>query len=285
MPDYPKPPFPDQPQPMPGKTARMDPEPDHGEQSYKGSGRLAGKHAIITGGDSGIGRAVAIAYAREGADLLISYLSEEEDAQSVAELVEAEGRKCILMAGDIAEPAHCRAIIERAVSELGDLDILVNNAAHQATFEEIEEISDEEWQYTFATNIHAMFYLVKAATKHLEGGGTIINTASVNADMPRPQLLAYATTKGAIQNFTAGLAQMLADKGIRVNCVAPGPVWTPLIPSTMPPDMVREFGKNIPMGRPAQPAELAAPYVMLASEEASFISGATIAVTGGKPIL
>ena len=285
MPDYPKPPFPDQPQPMPGKTARMDPEPDHGEQSYKGSGRLAGKRAIITGGDSGIGRAVAIAYAREGADLLISYLSEEEDAQSVAELVEAEGRKCILMAGDIAEPAHCRAIIERAVSELGDLDVLVNNAAHQATFEEIEEISDEEWQYTFATNIHAMFYLVKAATRHLECGGTIINTASVNADMPRPQLLAYATTKGAIQNFTAGLAQMLADKGIRVNCVAPGPVWTPLIPSTMPPDMVREFGKNIPMGRPAQPAELAAPYVMLASEEASFISGATIAVTGGKPIL
>ena len=285
MPDYPKPPFPDQPQPMPGKTARMDPEPDHGEQSYKGSGRLAGKRAIITGGDSGIGRAVAIAYAREGADLLISYLSEEEDAQSVAELVEAEGRKCILMAGDIAEPAHCRAIIERAVSELGDLDVLVNNAAHQATFEEIEEISDEEWQYTFATNIHAMFYLVKAATRHLECGGTIINTATVNADMPRPQLLAYATTKGAIQNFTAGLAQMLADKGIRVNCVAPGPVWTPLIPSTMPPDMVREFGKNIPMGRPAQPAELAAPYVMLASEEASFISGATIAVTGGKPIL
>ncbi|TCU51857.1 hypothetical protein EDF58_11830 [Novosphingobium sp. PhB57] len=285
MPDYPKPPFPDQPQPMPGKTARMDPEPDHGEQSYKGSGRLAGKRAIITGGDSGIGRAVAIAYAREGADLLISYLSEEEDAQSVAELVEAEGRKCILMAGDIAESAHCRAIIERAVSELGGLDILVNNAAHQAMFEEIEEISDEEWQYTFATNIHAMFYLVKAATKHLEGDGAIINTASVNADMPRPQLLAYATTKGAIQNFTAGVAQMLADKGIRVNCVAPGPVWTPLIPSTMPPDMVREFGKNVPMGRPAQPAELAAPYVMLASEEASFISGATIAVTGGKPIL
>lgn len=285
MPDYPKPPFPDQPQPMPGKTARMAPEPDHGEQSYKGSGRLVGKRAIITGGDSGIGRAVAIAYAREGADLLISYLSEEEDAQSVAELVEAEGRKCILMAGDIAEPAHCRAIIERAVSELGGLDILVNNAAHQATFEDIEEISDEEWQYTFAANIHAMFHLVKAATRHLEGGGTIINTASVNADMPRPQLLAYATTKGAIQNFTAGLAQMLADKGIRVNCVAPGPVWTPLIPSTMPPEMVREFGKNIPMGRPAQPAELAPPYVMLASEEASFISGATIAVTGGKPIL
>jgi len=285
MPDYPKPPFPDQPQPMPGKTARMAPEPDHGEQSYKGSGRLVGKRAITTGGDSGIGRAVAIAYAREGADLLISYLSEEEDAQSVAELVEAEGRKCILMAGDIAEPAHCRAIIERAVSELGGLDILVNNAAHQATFEDIEEISDEEWQYTFAANIHAMFHLVKAGTRHLEGGGTMINTASVNADMPRPQLLAYATTKGAIQNFTAGLAQMLADKGIRVNCVAPGPVWTPLIPSTMPPEMVREFGKNIPMGRPAQPAELAPPYVMLASEEASFISGATIAVTGGKPIL
>ena len=221
MPDYPKPPFPDQPQPMPGKTARMDPQPDHGEQSYKGSGKLAGKRAIITGGDSGIGRAVAVAYAREGADLLISYLNEEEDAQSVAKLVEAEGRKCVLMAGDIAQPAHCRAIVERAVSELGGLDILVNNAAHQATFEEIEEISDEEWQYTFATNIHAMFYLVKAATKYLKDGGTVINTASVNADMPRPQLLAYATTKGAIQNFTAGLAQLLAQKGIRVNCVAP----------------------------------------------------------------
>jgi len=285
MPDFPEPPFPDQPQPMPGKTARMDPEPDHGEKSYKGSGKLEGKRAIITGGDSGIGRAVAIAYAREGADLLISYLNEEEDAQCVAELVEAEGRKCILMAGDISEPAHCRAIVERAVGELGGVDILVNNAAHQATFEQVEEISDEEWQYTFATNIHAMFYLVKSATKHLAGGGTIINTASVNADMPKPQLLAYATTKGAIQNFTAGLAQLLADKDIRVNCVAPGPVWTPLIPSTMPPDMVRDFGKNTPMGRPAQPAELAAPYVMLASEEATYISGATIAVTGGKPIL
>jgi NAD(P)-dependent dehydrogenase (short-subunit alcohol dehydrogenase family) len=283
--NYPKPPFPDQPQPMPGLTAKMDPVPDHGEDSYEGSGRLAGKKAIITGGDSGIGRAVALAFAREGADVLVSYLNEDEDARETQRLVESAGRTCVLMPGDISEPAHCRAIVDRAVSELGGLDVLVNNAAHQATFSDVEDISDEEWDITFRTNIHAMFYLSKAAVPHMKEGGSIINTTSVNADTPSPQLLAYATTKGAIQNFTGGLAQLLAEKGIRVNCVAPGPVWTPLIPSTMPAEKVTSFGEQVPMKRPGQPAELAPAYVMLASDEASYISGATIAVTGGKPII
>ncbi|MFL0415858.1 SDR family oxidoreductase [Sphingomonas sp. 179-A 2A2 NHS] len=285
MTDYPSPPFPDQPQPVPGRTAVMDPVPDHGETSYRGSGRLAGKRAVITGGDSGIGRAVAIAFAREGADVLISYLDEDEDARDTARLIEEAGRKAVLMPGDIQSAEHCRAIIARAVDELGGLDILVNNAAHQQTIDDVDELSDEEWETTFRTNIHAMFYLTKAATPHLGRGGSIINTTSVNADTPSPQLLAYATTKGAIQNFTGGLAQLLADKGIRVNCVAPGPVWTPLIPSTMPAEKVKTFGEQVPMKRPAQPAELAAPYVMLASDEASYISGATVAVTGGKPVI
>jgi NAD(P)-dependent dehydrogenase (short-subunit alcohol dehydrogenase family) len=283
--NYPKPPFPDQPQPMPGHTAKMDPVPDHGEESYKGSGRLAGKKAIITGGDSGIGRAVALAFAREGADLLVSYLNEDEDARETQRLVESAGRTCVLMPGDISRPEHCRAIVDRAVAELGGLDVLVNNAAHQATFSDVEDISDEEWDITFRTNIHAMFYLSKAAVPHMKEGASIINTTSVNADTPSPQLLAYATTKGAIQNFTGGLAQLLAEKGIRVNCVAPGPVWTPLIPSTMPAEKVTKFGEQVPMKRPGQPAELAPAYVMLASDEASYISGATIAVTGGKPII
>ena len=285
MPDYPKPPFPDQPQPMPGLTRKMQPVPDHGERSYRGSGRLEGRKVILTGGDSGIGRAVAIAFAREGADLLIAYLNEDEDAAAVKALVEEAGRTCLLVPGDISDPAHCRAIVDKAASELGGIDVLVNNAAHQNTFESIGEISDEEWQLTFATNIHAMFYLTKAAVPHMKPGSAIINTASINSDLPKPQLLAYATTKGAIQNFTAGLAQLLGGKGIRANAVAPGPVWTPLIPSTMPPEMVREFGGNTPLGRPAQPAELAPAYVMLASVEASYVSGATVAVTGGKPIL
>ena len=282
---FPRPPFPEQQQPMPGSSAAMDPQPDHGEESYKGSGRLAGKKAVITGGDSGIGRAVALAFAREGADVLVSYLNEEEDAAETKRLVEGAGRRCLLVPGDIQDAAHCRGIIDRAVSELGGIDILVNNAAHQASFTDIEEISDEEWDVTFRTNIHAMFYLTKAATPHMREGSSIINTTSVNADTPSPQLLAYATTKGAIQNFTGGLAQLLAEKGIRVNCVAPGPVWTPLIPSTMPPEKVKNFGKQVPMQRPAQPKELAPVYVMLATDEASYVSGATVAVTGGKPIL
>jgi NAD(P)-dependent dehydrogenase (short-subunit alcohol dehydrogenase family) len=270
---------------MPGSSAAMDPQPDYGEGSYRGSGRLTDKAAIITGGDSGIGRAVALAYAREGADVLVSYLNEEEDAQETRRLIEAAGRKAVLVPGDIKDPAHCRAIVERAIEEFGHLDILVNNAAHQATFESIDEISDEEWDATFRTNIHAMFYLCKAAAPHMPEGSAIINTTSVNADTPNPQLLAYATTKGAIQNFTGGLAQLLAEKGIRVNCVAPGPIWTPLIPSTMPPEKVREFGSQVPMKRPGQPVELATAYVMLAEPGSSYVSGATIAVTGGKPII
>ncbi|MFB6464417.1 SDR family oxidoreductase [Bradyrhizobium tunisiense] len=285
MTDYPRPPYPSQQQPMPGSTRAMKPRPDHGEESYKGSGRLAGKKALITGGDSGIGRAVAIAYAREGADIVISYLNEDEDAAEVKALVEREGRKAILMPGDIGNPEHCRAIVRHTVEELGGIDILVNNAAHQATFGDIGDISDEEWQLTFETNIHAMFYLTKAAVPHMRPGAAIINTASVNSDMPNPTLLAYATTKGAIQNFTGGLAQMLAEKGIRVNAVAPGPIWTPLIPSTMSEERVKNFGKQVPMQRAGQPAELATAYVMLADPLSSYTSGATLAVTGGKPFI
>jgi hypothetical protein len=285
MTDEPKPPFPDQEQPIPGSSAAMDPVPDYGEDSYKGSGRLEGKKALITGADSGIGRAVALAYAREGADVFVSYLSEDEDAAETKRLVEAAGRQCWLLAGDISKPQMCKDLVRQAVQQMGRIDILVNNAAHQQTFEDITEIPDEEWELTMATNISAMFYITKAAVPHMPEGSSIINTSSVNADNPSPQLLAYATTKGAIQNFTAGLAQMLAEKGIRANTIAPGPVWTPLIPSTMPPEKVKDFGKQVPMGRPAQPKELAAPYVMLATAEASYISGATIAVTGGKPII
>jgi NAD(P)-dependent dehydrogenase (short-subunit alcohol dehydrogenase family) len=285
MVDHPVPPFPAQPQAMPGFTNRMVPRPDHGETSYKGFGRLSGMKAIITGGDSGIGRAVAIAYAREGADVLISYLSEDEDAEETRRLVEDAGQKAVLVAGDIQSAAHCREIVKRAVQELGGIDILVNNAAHQATFKDIADISDDEWELTFRVNIHSMFYLTKAAVAYMRPGAAIINTASINADDPNPTLLAYATTKGAIQNFTAGLAQLLAEKGIRANAVAPGPIWTPLIPSTMSEDRVSSFGQQVPMKRPGQPAELATAYVMLADPLSSYISGATIAVTGGKPIL
>jgi NAD(P)-dependent dehydrogenase (short-subunit alcohol dehydrogenase family) len=285
MSSYPNPPFNSPQQDPPGVTTKMDPVPDHGERSYKGFGRLFNKRAVITGGDSGIGRAVALAYAREGADILISYLSEDDDAKATAALVDEAGRKAVLLRGDVQEPHHCKAIIEKAVAELGGIDILVNNAAHQATFKEIEDISDEEWDLTFRVNIHAMFYLTKAAVPHMREGGVIINTASINSDAPNPTLLAYATTKGAIHNFTAGLAQLLAKKGIRANAVAPGPIWTPLIPSTMPKDTVSKFGENTPMKRPGQPAELATAYVMLADPLSSYVTGATIAVTGGRPFL
>ncbi|AOG09332.1 SDR family oxidoreductase [Agrobacterium sp. RAC06] len=285
MADYPTPPFSQKKVPMPGRTSDMDPRPDHGEESYKGSGKLEGLKAIITGGDSGIGRAVAIAYAREGADVLLSYIEEDEDAQDTARWVEKAGRKAVLVRGDIQNADHCREIVDTAVRELGGVDILVNNAAHQASFDDITEIPDEEWELTFRVNIHAMFYLTKAAVPHMKNGGSIINTASINSDSPSPHLLAYATTKGAIQNFTAGLAQMLAEKNIRANAVAPGPIWTPLIPSTMPEEKVKNFGKQVPMKRPGQPAELQTAYVMLADPLSSYVSGATIAVTGGKPII
>lgn len=282
---YAKPPFPEQKQEVPGTEEEMTPDADHGEKTYKGSGKLEGRKAIITGGDSGIGRAVAIAFAREGADVLISYLSEDEDAKETARYVEEAGRKAVLVAGDISEEEHCKKIIQKAVDEFGQIDVLVNNAAFQMSRESLQDVPSEEWDYTFRTNIYAMFYLCKAAEPHMKPGSTIVNTTSVNAYKPRPTLLAYAATKGAIQNFTAGLGQLLAEKGIRVNCVAPGPVWTPLIPSTMPAEQVKTFGKDTPLKRPGQPAELAPIYVLLASQDSSYMTGSTVQVTGGTPTI
>ena len=284
-PARPHPPQPEQQQSPPGSTGALRPKPDHGEESYRGSGRLAGKAAIITGADSGIGRAVAIAFAREGADVLISYLEEHEDARETARWVEQAGRRAVVVPGDVAEEGYCKAIIDRAISEFGQLSILVNNAAMQRSHEGIEDITAEEWDRTFRTNIYSQFYLCKAAIPHMKPGSAIVNTTSINAKNPSPSLLAYATTKGAIANFTAGLAQLVAAKGIRVNCVAPGPIWTPLIPSTMPEEAVKTFGQNTPLGRAGQPAELAPAYVLLASDEASYMTGALIPVTGGRPML
>ncbi len=282
---YAQPPYPEQEQDVPGTTLAMDPVPDHGETSYKGSGKLVGRRAIITGGDSGIGRAVAIAFAREGADVLIAYLNEDVDARNTAQYVEQAGGKAILVAGDISDEQHCKQIIDTALSELGGIDILVNNAAFQMPRESLQDVSSEEWDRTFKTNIYPMFYLCKFAEPHLRPGATIINTTSVNAYQPKPTLIAYASTKGAIQNFTANLAQLWGEKGIRVNCVAPGPIWTPLIPSTFPGTDVSKFGENVPLKRAGQPAELAATYVLLASEGSSYITGATIQVTGGTPTI
>ena len=276
---------PEQSQTPPGTLGEMDPKPDHGEETYTGSGKLTGKAAIITGGDSGIGRAVAIAFAREGADVLISYLDEHDDAKDTARYVEEAGRRCVLVAGDLSDRAHAKTIVPRAVEEFGKVDVLVNNAAFQMTHQTLDEISDEEWDHTVATNLTAMFVLCKDAVPHMQPGGSIINSSSVNSDMPKPSLAPYAMTKAGIANFTASLAQMYADKGIRANSVAPGPVWTPLIPATMPAETVAEFGGQVPMGRAAQPAELAPVYVLLASDEASYVSGARVAVTGGNPIL
>jgi NAD(P)-dependent dehydrogenase (short-subunit alcohol dehydrogenase family) len=281
----PRPPFPKQQQPPPGETAKLDPPADHGEESYRGSGRLEGCTAIVTGGDSGIGRAICIAFAREGADVVISYLSEHKDAEETASWVRKAGRKAILVPGDVADEQHCKNLVNRAITELGHLEILVNNAAFQRTHEKLADFSSEEIQRTFQTNIVSMFHLAKLAAGKMKPGSSIINTASIQADHPSPQLLAYATTKGAIANFTAGLAQLVAGDGIRVNAVAPGPVWTPLIPSTMPPEQAAKFGASSPFGRPAQPAELAPAYVFLASGDASYVSGAVLPVTGGKPVL
>ncbi|OBJ83946.1 NAD(P)-dependent oxidoreductase [Mycobacterium gordonae] len=277
--------FAEQQQPVPGVQGQMDPVPDCGENSYSGSGKLTGKSAIITGGDSGIGRAVAIAFAREGADVLLAYLSEDEDARDTARYVEDAGRKCVLVSGDLSDPQHCRAVVDRAVSEFGRIDVLVNNAAYQMTHETLEEISDEEWDHTFRLNVGAYFYLAKAALPHMGSGSSIIGSSSVNSDSPNPTLAPYAATKAAIANLSASLAQMLGPKGIRVNSVAPGPIWTPLIPATMPAEKVKSFGDNVPLGRAGQPAELAPVYVLLASDDASYISGARVAVTGGRPIL
>ncbi|MDI2142287.1 MULTISPECIES: SDR family oxidoreductase [unclassified Pseudomonas] len=285
MTDYPTPPFPQQAQAVPGSQRKMEPYPDCGEQSYTGSGRLAGKIALITGADSGIGRAVAIAFAREGADVAVAYLNEHEDARETARWVEQAGRQCLLLPCDIAQKAHCQALVNQTVERFGRIDVLVNNAAFQMTHETFEEIPDDEWLMTFDVNITAIFRLCQAALKHMGRGASIINTSSVNSDMPKPTLLAYATTKGAIANFTGGLAQMLGPRGIRVNCVAPGPIWTPLIVSTMPDEEVQHFGEQTPLGRPGQPVEVAPIYVLLASDEASYITGQRYGVTGGKPML
>ncbi len=279
-----KAPFKKQTQDFPGHSSKMEPKPDHGEESYRGSGRLLGKKVLITGGDSGIGRAVAIAFAREGADLVVSYLDEHEDADDTKRWVEKAGRRCVLAPGDICRPAHCEALVKQAMDQLGGLDILVNNAAYQKVTSSFDEITIEDWDRTFQTNISAMFYLTKFAVPHMPKGGAIVNTSSVNAKKPMATLIPYSATKAAIANFTLGLAQALAEKAIRVNAVLPGPIWTPFIPAGMMPEQIEAFGSETPFKRPGQPAELASAYVMLASAESSYTSGALIVVSGGTPL-
>jgi hypothetical protein len=280
----PKPPFPEQEQEPVGLESEMQPRPDYGEESYRGSGKLQGKAALITGGDSGIGRAVALAYAREGADVLISYLDEHSDAKETVRIVEKEGRRCVPVAGDIGDEAHCQQLVQRAIQEFGKLDILVNNAAYQELVENIQDVTEEMLMRTYRTNIFSMFYLCKAALPQMQPGSTVINTTSIQAYLPSPTLIPYSTTKGAILTFTKALSDEAIKQGIRVNAVAPGPVWTPLIPSSFSGDKVSEFGKTTPMGRPGQPAELAPVYVFLASQDSSYITGECIGVTGGKPL-
>ena len=281
---YPRPPFDTPTQGFPGRTGDMHPKPDHGEESYKGSGRLAGKAALITGGDSGIGRAVAIAYAREGADVAIGYLDEEKDARDTASWVEKAGRKALLLPGDISDPALCRSLVSKTVEAFGKLDVLVNNGAYQQPFESLDACSDDEWQKHFAVNVHSQFYLTKAAVAVMQPGSVMITTASVNTKHPTPKLFAYSATKGALGNMVMSWAQLLAEKGIRVNGVLPGPIWTPFIPAGMDSEDIKSFGSKVPYGRPGQPVEVAPPYVMLASDESSYISGALVTVAGGMPI-
>ena len=284
---YPQPQYPEQDQrdQHPGLEGEMQPEPDYGYETYRGTGRLEGKAAIITGGDSGIGRAVALAFAREGADVVISYLPEEEpDAQETAQVVEEAGKRAVKVPGDISEEAQCQAVVQTAVDEFGKIDVLVNNAAHQMTVSGISDISTELLDRTFKTNIYAMFWLVQAALPHMQEGGSIINVASIQAYQPSPTLLPYSATKGAIVTFTKGLAMEVVQYGLRANSVAPGPVWTPIIPASMPGETVSQFGGTSPMGRPAQPAELAPAFVFLASQESSFVNGETLGVTGGQPL-
>jgi NAD(P)-dependent dehydrogenase (short-subunit alcohol dehydrogenase family) len=280
----PKPPFPKQEQEPVGIESKMEPRPDYGYESYEGRGRLTDRAALITGGDSGIGRAVALAFAREGADVLISYLDEHSDAEETVNAVEETGRHALSVAGDVGDPAHCHELVQRAVGEFGHLEILVNNAAYQATYDSITEIPTDEIERVFRTNLFAQFYLCQAAIPHMKPGSVIINTASVQAYDPSPGLIHYAVSKGAIRTFTQALAQQLIEQGIRVNAVAPGPVWTPLIAMSFDGDEVSEFGKQSPMGRPAQPAELAPVYVFLASDESRYIVGDVIGVTGGTPL-
>jgi NAD(P)-dependent dehydrogenase (short-subunit alcohol dehydrogenase family) len=277
--------IPEQKQEPPGYESQMQPAADHGERSYVGHGRLEGKKTVITGADSGIGRAVAIAFAREGADVVLSYLDEDDDAHETARWVEDAGRTAVLVRGDLAEASVCETVIDTAVESLGGIDVLVNNAAYQRTYEHLEDVSDEEWQRHLDVNLTAMFRLCKLALPHMSSGASIINTSSVNSDQPKPTLIPYSVTKAGIANFSASLGSQLASRGIRVNSVAPGPIWTPLIPSTIPPDQVEGFGEATPIGRPGQPAELAPVFVLLASDEASYVIGARIAVTGGTPIL
>ena len=279
---YPRPPFPKQEQSLPGDDDRLDPAPDHGEDSYIGSGRLAGLATIITGSDSGIGKAVAIAFAREGADVLISYLDEGDDARKTAEIVEAEGRRAIAVAGDLQDEAHCRRLVEQARDEFGRIDILVNNAAFQERRERIEDIPTDEWERTIRTNLTATFWMCREAVPAMQPGASIINVSSIQATQPSANLLAYASTKGALVTYSKALSSMLASRGIRVNVVAPGPVWTPLVAATTEPDQLSQFGGDTPLGRPAQPAELAPAFVFLASPAASYITGAVLPVTGGE---
>jgi NAD(P)-dependent dehydrogenase (short-subunit alcohol dehydrogenase family) len=280
----PKPPYNAGPQPMPGSEKQMRPQADHGEKSYRGSSKLEGTAALITGGDSGIGRAVAIAFAREGADVLISYLNEHDDAEQTAALVREAGRKVVTVAGDISSQQHCEELVDRALGEFGRLDILVSNAAIQSVHQQVDEWSPEEFDRTYRTNVYAMFYLCRAAVPKMQPGGSIIATTSVQAFQPTGQLLAYSSTKGAIRSFIQAISELAMKNGIRANGVAPGPVWTPLIPSTMPPEKVKNFGKQTLIGRAAQPAELAPAYVFLASNDARYITGSILDVTGGEMI-
>jgi len=279
---YPRPPFPKQAQNLPGHEAPLDPAPDHGEETYVGSGRLAGLATLVTGADSGIGKAVALAFAREGADVVVSYLSETQDARDTVRLIEQEGRRAIAIAGDLTDEAHCRAVVDRAREELGAIDVLVNNAAFQERRDRIEDIPTEEWEHTLRTNLSAMFWLCREAVPEMEPGASIINVASIQASQPSASLLAYATTKGGIVTFSKALSAQLIERGIRVNVVAPGPVWTPLVIATTSPEANAMFGTQAPIGRPAQPAELAPAFVFLASPEAGYVTGEVLAVTGGQ---
>jgi hypothetical protein len=279
---YPRPPYSDDAQSPPGKTGLMWPRPDHGEKTYKGNGLLQGKRALITGADSGIGRAVAIAFAREGADVGISFLSEADDAKETGRLVEESGRTAVLLPGDLAEKNVCETVVHDAIADLGGIDILVNNSALQRSYDRITEIPDDEFEQTFRVNVFALFYLTKKLLPQMKAGGAIINSASIQSYDPSPNLPAYASTKAAIASLTRSLAGYAIESGVRVNAVAPGPVWTPLIPSTLPPEKVKQFGSNTLFGRAAQPAELAPVFVFLASPLASYVTGEIYGVTGGQ---
>jgi NAD(P)-dependent dehydrogenase (short-subunit alcohol dehydrogenase family) len=282
---YPRPDFPEQEQKHPGLESEMEPRPDYGYDTYRGLGRLQGRAAIVTGGDSGIGRAIALAFAREGADVALSYLeAEESDAEETARVVADAGQRAVRVPGDISDRAQCARVVRQAVDSFGRVDILVNNAAYQMTFDGIDTIPDDLLLHTFKTNIIAMFWMVQEALPHMKEGSAIINVASIQAYQPSPPLLPYATTKGAIVTFTKGLAQELIERGIRVNAVAPGPVWTPIIPASMEGEKAATFGASSPTGRPGQPAELAPAFVFLASGESSFVNGEILGATGGKPL-